>query len=326
MPELREAHAHCLRASRRHYENFPVVALLGGDERRSVAAIYAFARTADDFADEPEHAGRREALIDAWEAALRAAVEGRPEGPVMTALAHAIQRHDLPIDPFLDLLDAFRQDVRQDRHDTWESLLEYSRRSANPIGRLVLRVHGVSGEVPARHADALCTALQLANFWQDVGVDASRGRIYLPRADREAFGVREEDLLARRPTPALGALLGELVFRTRRLFEAVANRLLQRAARAPVSPPRTVEEFFRVGLSPGDLEIMQAVARGGSVYDNLTTLSAKPPAKEVVNARLALLREMGLVELTTDEKNVMHLCLSPTGARLLGEVGSEQHG
>jgi squalene synthase HpnC len=222
MPELREAHAHCLRASRRHYENFPVVALLGGDERRSVAAIYAFARTADDFADEPEHAGRREALIDAWEAALRAAVEGRPEGPVMTALAHAIQRHDLPIDPFLDLLDAFRQDVRQDRHDTWESLLEYSRRSANPIGRLVLRVHGVSGEVPARHADALCTALQLANFWQDVGVDASRGRIYLPRADREAFGVREEDLLARRPTPALGALLGELVFRTRRLFEAGA--------------------------------------------------------------------------------------------------------
>jgi hypothetical protein len=115
------------------------------------------------------------------------------------------------------------------------------------------------------------------------------------------------------------------VLLSRRLFEAVANRLLQRAARAPVSPPLTVEEFFRVGLSPGDLEIMQAVARGGSVYDNLTTLSAKPPAKEVVNARLALLREMGLVELTTDEKNVMHLCLSPTGARLLGEVGSEQH-
>ena len=193
--------------------------------RPHIAAVYAFARRADDFADEPglESADRLERLDD-WHARLtRAATAPRPGGSgddlIFAAIGESIRSLALPVSLFEDLLSAFRQDVTTKRYETWADVLDYCRRSANPVGRLVLRIAGYCEPRLDSRSDAICTALQLTNFWQDLERDWAIGRVYAPRVDRERCGAREDDLEARRLTPEWRLLLAELVARTRALFD-----------------------------------------------------------------------------------------------------------
>jgi squalene synthase HpnC len=215
-----EAYAYCAAVARAHYENFPVATrLVPGRLRPSVSAIYAFARAADDFADEAVHAGRRLELLGRWEERLGRCLEGKADHPVFVALGDTISRFALPVEPFRDLLSAFRQDCRVRRYESWDDLLDYCRKSANPIGRLLLRLYGHADDGRTRLSDAICTGLQLTNFWQDVAVDLRNDRIYLPSEDRRRFGVTEEDLRAGRVHEGFRALLLELIGRTRSRFE-----------------------------------------------------------------------------------------------------------
>jgi squalene synthase HpnC len=242
---LAHAYAECERRAREHYENFPVASrLLPAAMRPHVAAIYAFARTADDFADEPGLAPEeRLRLLEDWGRRLGSAREFReferesarfgPEtatngaqihesraDPIFLALGQTIRECRLPVGLFEDLLSAFRQDVTTTRYETWVDVLDYCRRSANPVGRLVLRVAGYDNARLDEQSDAVCSALQLANFWQDLGRDWSIGRLYVPREDRLAAGAREEDLAAGRITPEWRRVLEVMVHRTRALFTA----------------------------------------------------------------------------------------------------------
>ena len=240
---LDRADAACAQLARDHYENFPVASMLVPKRmRRAVAAVYAFARRADDFADEPGYTvEERLRLLDDWRARLMRAAElpavihesGQAEPDlVFIAVADAMRAHALPAALFDDLLSAFRQDVTVTRYQAWADVLDYCSRSANPVGRLVLRIAGHRDDALDRASDALCTALQLTNFWQDFARDWASGRLYVPLADREAFGAREaalDDALAaarasHRTTPAVPmpaawkAVLREMAARTRQLF------------------------------------------------------------------------------------------------------------
>lgn len=230
---LAAAYASCARDGRRHYENFPVGSiLLPRDMRNHVAAVYAFARAADDFADEgPRAVSQRHDLLDGWLARLRqAAAGGEPEPRlregepahtpgIFLALGASIQACSLPVVLLEDLLSAFRQDVTVARYATWIDVLDYCRRSANPIGRLVLRIAGHRDAQLDVWSDAICTALQLTNFWQDFKVDYDRGRLYLPLEAQQATGAREDDLAAGAIGPAWREALSAATARTRRLFD-----------------------------------------------------------------------------------------------------------
>jgi phytoene synthase len=244
--ELEAAYAACEALARSHYENFPVASrLLPARMRPHVAAIYAFARIADDLADEGTRpAAERIADLDRWAERLDATLRGRPAGDaahsyVFTAVRHSIDVCRLPPALFHDLLSAFRQDVTVTRYATWEDVLDYCRRSANPVGRLVLRIAGESalvrpsGVTEADAAsDAVCTALQLTNFWQDLEIDAMKGRLYVPESIWRPASAHFEDLAARRMTPEWKWTLSEVAARTRALFaegrevcDAVRGRL-----------------------------------------------------------------------------------------------------
>jgi squalene synthase HpnC len=225
--ELADAYAYCEAIARSHAENFPVASrLLPGRMRPHVAAIYAFARLADDMADEGDRSAQeRIADLDRWDARLDAAIRGRvpsgePHGDVFVALRASIHACGLPSSLFHDLVSAFRQDVTVTRYPTWDALMDYCRRSANPVGRLVLRVAGYDRPDLDAASDAVCTALQLTNFWQDLEIDWRKGRVYLPGSLRTAAGAREEDLASRRLTPAWRAALRDAVVRTRERFRA----------------------------------------------------------------------------------------------------------
>ncbi len=195
MAGLAEARAVCRDLALRHYENFPVGRYgVPADRRPDIHAVYAFARMADDFADEPRYEGKRLELLEDWGRKLEACRETAEE-PVFIALGDTIRRRNLPLEPFRDLLSAFRQDAEPRRYANWDEVLDYCRRSANPVGRLVLLVTGQDSEAVRPLADDLCTALQLTNFWQDLSVDHPRGRTYLPRNDAALFGVDLERLL-----------------------------------------------------------------------------------------------------------------------------------
>jgi phytoene synthase len=227
---LRGAYAECERLARRHYENFPVASrLLPARMRSHIAAIYAFARTADDFADEPGLPDEERlrllhewgALLKNWDPRLFREQSARTWSvPVLHALHHTIATCSLPIELFEDLLSAFRQDVTKHRYATWTEVLDYCARSANPVGRLVLRVAGHDDPGLDRASDAVCTALQLTNFWQDLDRDWRIGRLYVPLDDCARMGARLEDLDARRLTPEWRATLAEMTQRTRELFDA----------------------------------------------------------------------------------------------------------
>lgn len=183
-----------------HYENFPVASVLCPPALRpAIRAIYAFARTADDMADEGSAAAaERLADLAAYRAELEAACAGRPAGDrwpsVFVPLALRLREFALPPSLLHDLLDAFEQDVHNPDYPDRVSLLDYCRRSANPVGRLLLHLYGIDDAAALRQSDAICSALQLVNFWQDLGVDARRGRHYVPLADLQALGLRREDL------------------------------------------------------------------------------------------------------------------------------------
>ncbi|MCL5005459.1 MAG: squalene synthase HpnC [Acidobacteria bacterium] len=192
--KLRAAYAECQRLARRHYENFPVASLLVPRDRRDVlAAIYAFARSADDFADEPGVEGRLTLLAD-WRRRLYECAEGKASDPVFLALGDAIRTYNLSLVNLDNLLRAFESDVRQNRHQDFASLINYSKYSANPVGRLVLELFGHREPELLAWSDDICTALQLTNFWQDVRIDLEHDRIYLPLEDLARFNISLEDL------------------------------------------------------------------------------------------------------------------------------------
>nr|WP_233218080.1 squalene synthase HpnC [Roseateles chitinivorans] len=200
-----------------HYENFPVASWLCPPALRpAIMAIYGFARTADDLADEGD-AGAAQRLRDLtdYRADLRAVAAGRAPSPrwaarVFTPLARAIAQHQLPLPLLEDFLDAFEQDLVKTDYATRAELLDYCRRSANPVGRLLLHLYGIDDAVALRQSDAICSALQLINFWQDFTVDGPRGRIYAPLEDRRRHGVEGQDLLSLRDSPAARALIADL--------------------------------------------------------------------------------------------------------------------
>lgn len=216
---LAEAYAHCERVAREHEENFPVASLLlPRARRRHVAAIYAFARQADDFADEAAFEGRRLELLADWRRRLDRAAAGTADHPVFIALSDTIARHGIPAGLLHDLLSAFEQDVRVRSYATFEELLAYCRLSAVPVGRLVLHLFGRTEDRLLPMSDAVCTALQLANFWQDVGQDLDKGRCYIPREDLDRFRCPVAAIERREVTPEFVELMRFQVARTRGLF------------------------------------------------------------------------------------------------------------
>jgi squalene synthase HpnC len=241
-----EARAYCARLTATHYENFSVVTWLTPREYRpAFQSIYAFCRWSDDLGDEAGNARRSLELLDWWRGELSAMYRGRARHPVMIALGETVQRYGIPIEPFEALISAFEQDQSVAEYFTYEQLLDYCTRSANPVGHLVLYVAGAFRTENARLADATCTALQLANFWQDVARDLALGRIYLPREDRVRFAYPESDLRALRFTPAFAELMKFEVERTRGLF--AEGRVL--VSRLPGEFAVDVDLFSRGGLA-----------------------------------------------------------------------------
>ena len=204
-----------------HYENFPVASiLLPARLRRPIAAIYHFARGADDIADEGEASdAERLAGLAAYRAELaRIARRAPPTDPAFDELAEVIAEWQLPLQLFTDLLDAFAQDVVKKRYADYAELLGYCRRSANPVGRLLLHLVGRTSAQNLAHSDCICSALQLINFWQDIGLDWQKGRVYLPQHELARFNVDEEQIAEARWSDAWATLLAFQVDRARRLM------------------------------------------------------------------------------------------------------------
>jgi squalene synthase HpnC len=248
---LEEAYAWCGRLARSHYENFTIASwLMPREMRRYMHAIYAYARMADDFADEEYSLAK----LDEWEKELDLAYAGSPRHPVFVALADTVRRCQIPREPFLDLLCAFRSDVNFQGFDTIDDLLGYARYSANPVGRLVLYLFGYRDAERQHLSDLVCSGLQLANFWQDLAIDFSKGRIYLPRRDMERFGVSVNDLRERRMTPGFVSLMRhEVGYARAMLMEGAAlNRLVDRRLRRDI-----------MMFAGGGLAILRAIERVG---------------------------------------------------------------
>lgn len=221
---LVQAYRYCQWITYNHYENFPVASwILPKSARPSIAAVYAFARSADDFADEERYQGRSLELLQTWRTALWACVNGGhgPAHPIFIALSDTVKRHHLPVQLLDDLLTAFTLDVTKRRYANWEELLTYCRYSANPVGRLVLLIFGIQDPDLHRLSDRICTALQLANHWQDLSIDLKRDILYIPEPMLDSYGVTLEELKTCRgnPSPRVRSLLKELVARTRALFK-----------------------------------------------------------------------------------------------------------
>lgn len=200
-----------------HYENFPVAsALCPPALRPAVAAIYWFARTADDIADEGDASPvERSAALHAYRLELRAVAQGAAPSPrwagVFGPLKRTLDRHHLPMDLLEDLISAFEQDVHQHQYADRAGLLDYCRRSANPVGRLLLHLYGIRDARALEQSDAICSALQLINFWQDLSIDTARGRAYIPLADAARHGVKLATMLAREDSPAMRTLVADMV-------------------------------------------------------------------------------------------------------------------
>jgi squalene synthase HpnC len=251
------ARLYCSRLARGHYENFTVASvLLPHRLLRHFHAVYAYCRWADDLADETRGGVETLALLRWWRAELLHCYDGRARHPVFVALADTVRRFHIPPQPFLDLLSAFEQDQYVQRYSTFGQLRDYCRRSANPVGRLVLYLTGAFDDKRADLSDHICTALQLANFWQDVARDFAIGRVYLPEEDRRKFGYADEDLQARRFTLAFAELLRFEVDRTRDLF----YRGMPLLDRVPPAVQADVGLFLQGGLA-----ILRKVEQAG--YD-----------------------------------------------------------
>jgi squalene synthase HpnC len=246
---LAQAYEYCARVARSHYENFTVASwLMPRAMRKHMHAIYAYARMADDFADEDRDAGK----LDQWERELDLSYAGAPSHPVFVALADTVRRFDIPREPFADLLRAFRSDLEFRGFDTLDDLLNYSRYSANPVGRLVLYLFGYRDAERQRLSDRVCSGLQLANFWQDVGVDLKKERVYLPRQDMARFGVSLQDLRVHNSNSNFVELIRHEVAAAREL-------LMAGAALSAIVDKRLSRDIMM--FAGGGLAILRAIER-----------------------------------------------------------------
>ncbi|MGH9706459.1 MAG: squalene synthase HpnC, partial [Candidatus Acidiferrales bacterium] len=272
---LEEARKYTRWLATHHYENFNVVSwLLPRHLHQHFYNVYAYCRWSDDLGDEVADPSRALALLDAWEEELRRMDSGaqEPAHPVLIALRETMRAKKIPLDPFTNLLRAFRQDQVVARYPTWAGVLDYCVYSANPVGRIVLYLCGHADEERQRLSDFTCTALQLANFWQDVSRDLEKGRIYIPLEALREHGLTEEDIVARRFDPRYASLMRSLLGRTREMF----------AAGAPLS--RTVEPFLRVDLemfTRGGMAILDAIEAAG-----YNTLEHRPALGKWMQAKL----------------------------------------
>ncbi|MBR9974464.1 MAG: squalene synthase HpnC [Bacteroidetes bacterium] len=276
---LREAYLYCRRLARTHYENFPVASwLMPRRLRPHVAAVYAFARHADDLADEGVIAAeqRREHLED-WRAQLRAvetAGDGSGEGfvqrsghnggihPVFLALGDTMRRFDIPAQLFHDLIDAFVQDTWKECYNSFDELTDYCRRSANPVGRIVLALFGRLDERTGPPSDALCTGLQLVNFWQDVSVDRVKPRLYVPLEDLARYSLTPADILRGKDTHATRTAISFQIERTKQFFH-------QALPLFPLVPPRLRLELSAIWR--GGMRVLEKIEK-----QHYTVLQSRP--------------------------------------------------
>jgi len=259
-PSLEEARQYCARLAHSHYENFSVVTwFLPKHLHQHFYNIYAYCRISDDLGDEVGDKQQSLLLLDEWEAELKQCYSGTPRHPVFVALRDTVREFDIPQHEFSDLLTAFRRDQTIARFPTFDDLLAYCRYSANPVGHLVLYLCGYRDAERQQLSDYTCTALQLANFWQDVTTDYEKGRIYLPLDSMAKFGVSESDIANRKATAQFRALLKFEVERARDWFE----RGLPLAKMVDRALALDIELFSRGGLA-----ILDAIARQD--YDVLT--------------------------------------------------------
>ncbi|HKW89291.1 MAG TPA: squalene synthase HpnC [Candidatus Acidoferrales bacterium] len=270
---LAEAERYTRWLATHHYENFRVVSwLLPSRLHQHFYNIYSYCRWSDDLGDEVPDPRRAAELLGAWDEEVQCAFRGEPKHPVLIALASTARQFDIPIQPFRDLLIAFRQDQTVHRYKNWDGVIGYCRYSANPVGRLVLYLFGYRDPERQAMSDSTCTALQLANFWQDVGRDLDKGRIYIPLELVAAHGLAENDIVSRTFDSRYVALMKDLISRTRVLF----------AAGAPLAS--RVAPEFRVDVdlfSRGGSAVLDAIESMG--YD---TLHARPALTGGVQARL----------------------------------------
>lgn len=274
-PTLDEAVAYCRRLCESHYENFHVASwFLPRELRRHFYPIYAYCRISDDLGDEVGDTAQALALLGLWGRELDACYEGRARHPVFVALGETIRACSIPKELFADLLTAFRQDQTVTRYPEIQDVLAYCRYSAAPVGRLVLYACNEADEERFRLSDATCSALQLANFWQDVRRDYAKGRIYLPQQDMKRFGVGEETIAGGRATPEFRALLRHEVDFARTLFE----RGLPLAGMVRGDMALDLELFSR-----GGMEILRSIERQD--YD---VLGSRPALSKGAKLKLLL--------------------------------------
>jgi squalene synthase HpnC len=284
-PSLTEARKYCERLARSHYENFSVASwFLPSKLRQHFFNVYAYCRISDDLGDETGDPAASLDLLNQWEAELNACYDGAPRHPVFVALAETVEKFEIPKLEFADLLAAFRQDQRIQRYPTFDDLLGYCRYSANPVGHLVLYVCGYKDSERRQLSDYTCTALQLANFWQDVTRDYAKGRIYLPLEDLRRFGVNEEGIRDSKNNAAFCEMMRFEVARTREWFHQ-GLPLISKVDRALALD---IELFGR-----GGLEILNAIERQNyAVLDNRPAISK--PKKLALVARASLAKLLGI--------------------------------
>jgi squalene synthase HpnC len=251
--DLEAAYSYCARIARSHYENFTIASwLMPRAMRPHMYAIYAYARIADDFADEEHDLAK----LDGWERELDLAYAGAPRHPVFIALADTVRRFEIPRQPFADLLLAFRSDVDFKGFETMDDLLGYARYSANPVGRLVLYLFGFGDARRQELSDRICTGLQLANFWQDIAIDLGKGRVYLPLQDMARFGYSIDELDDRVINTQFIALM-------RHEVEFARGLLSSGAALHELVGPRLRRDILM--FAGGGLAILRAIEAAG--YD-----------------------------------------------------------
>jgi squalene synthase HpnC len=278
-PSLDEAQAYCRRLARSHYENFSVASwFLPKRLRQHFFNVYAYCRISDDLGDEVDDPAASLKLLEQWEAELSACYAGNPRHPVFVALAETVRTIDIPRHEFSNLLQAFRQDQTVTRYETFEDLLGYCLNSANPVGHVVLYLCGYRDPEHQKLSDSTCTALQLANFWQDVSLDYAKGRIYLPLEDLRLFGVNEDDLAANRNTPAFCEMMRFEVRRARNWFQ----QGLPLVGKVNKELAIDLELFTR-----GGQEILNAIERQGYAVLGRRPAISKPRKMALV-ARAAL--------------------------------------
>src|SRR5258708_21410622 len=283
-PSVPEAYAYCERLARTHYENFSVATwFLPKQLRQHFFNVYAYCRISDDLGDETGDCAASLQLLDEWEIELNTCYGGAPRHPVFVALAGTVREFEIPKHEFSDLLTAFRQDQTTTRYQTFDDLLGYCRYSANPVGHLVLYLCGYRDPERRQLSDFTCTALQLANFWQDVSADFAKGRIYLPLEDLRRFGVSEEVLRDGENTSAFREMIKFEVDRAREWF----TQGMPLIARVDGTLATDIELFSR-----GGQEILNAIER-----QNYAVLGRRPaiskPRKLALVARAALGKMLG---------------------------------